>query len=101
MSDPLSIPEVPVTGPPVFIEDDVQRLHLRLRDNAPFEWPQLLINAALEKDGSILAYFETSIEPAPEEATRLELFRLTRIALLPYRRPRKFLIENVYGPVEQ
>jgi len=37
MSHPQTIPEVPVTGPDVFTDDDVQRLHRRLRDDAPLD----------------------------------------------------------------
>jgi hypothetical protein len=99
MSNPQLIPEVPITGPDVFTDEDVQRLHRRLRDDAPFDWQQRLINAVLE-DGAIVAYFETSVEPSPEEAMRRELHRLTRIALLPYRRPSTFLIVKVFPPIE-
>src|SRR5713101_1941092 len=87
LSGPQSIPEVPVTGPDIYTDADVERLHQRLRDGLPLDSPRRLINAALE-DGALVGFLETTLEPS--EAEYQAIFRFAMAALLPYRRPKKF-----------
>jgi hypothetical protein len=101
MSGPRAIPEVPVTGPDVYADADVERLHERLRDRLPLDSPRRLVNAILE-DGALVGFIETTIEPSQDEYQTI--FRHVLAALLPYRRPKKFEFLKTYpitvSPVE-
>jgi hypothetical protein len=98
MSGPQAIPEVPATGPDVYNEADVERLHQRLSYGMPLDSPRQLVNASLE-DGTLVMFFETSIEPS--EAEYQTMFRFTIAALLPYRRPKKFERVKTFPPMSQ
>ena len=93
MSQPQAMPEIADTGPEVFTADDVERLHRRLRDDAPLEAQRRLVDASSE-DGAVIGYFETSTEPSLEECQKL--YRFTVVALPVFRRPRKFICEKTY-----
>lgn len=99
MSNPQAIPDVPVTGPGVYTEADVERMHERLRDRLdrlPDDPPRRLINAVLE-DEALVGFLETKAEPS--EVEYAALFRFTMAALLPYRRPKKFEFMKTYPPI--
>jgi hypothetical protein len=93
MSQPQAIPEVADSGPEVFTDDDDEHLSRRLRDDAPLDWPRRLASASLE-DGAMMAYFQTSTEPSPEECQ--QLYRLTAAVLPVFRHPRRFICEKTY-----
>ena len=90
ISGPRAIRDVPVAGPDVYTEADVERLHQRLRDGLPLGSPRRLVTAALE-DGSIVGFFETSMDPF-SKSEKFAMQRMTVAALLPFRRPTGFEI---------
>ena len=65
MSQPAIIEQVPGTGGPIYIEDDVTQLRHRF-EPLPLDSPRRLANASVE-NGIITAFFETEIEPSVEE----------------------------------
>ena len=91
--DPQAIPDVPSTGAATYTEEDIEHLHRRLRDELPFDAPRRLGNATL-KDGIVVAFFETTVEPSLAECQ--EFYRLTVRALPPFRRPKVFNCVKTY-----
>lgn len=93
MSQPAVIKGVPTSGPAAFTDKDATQLSQRL-SGLPFDAPRLLVNATVNDQGVLIAFFETTSEPSQDEC--VALYRLTAGALGVLRRPTKFNCVNIY-----